>query len=421
MSPRFRPVVYAHHRRKDGSYNVKINIYFNGKERRLPTTINCTKGDLTRSFHIKNNDIISKVNEEIGKMQKAVAELSYFDLEEKDVDWLVAQIKAKLRKTTFRLDFFQYADKFLIGKKEATAKTYRSALNAFAKFLGKRELDINDITRLQLVAFMEYWDKQPMMVCRRNGTFVPCKRKRRPMQASTIHVDKLAVIFKDAKAKHNDEDSDLILIPRNPFDNLPKVQITCEGQEPLSRELMQRIIMAEIPARRRAQRKAVDVFVVSFCLMGINLADLIEAELPEGARYEYNRKKTRDKRADKARMCIDIPDEIWPYMRRLGAGTGKAMLPELLTMSKDVEALNGRVNRSLREWCNNEGIGSFSFYAARKTWATLARKVADKSIVDECLAHVGDFRLTDIYATRPWDKINEVNRKVLDMFEWPTL
>lgn len=421
MIPKFRAVVFAHHRRKDGTYNVKINVYFNGKERRLPTNIYCTKGDLTRSFHIKNNDIISKVNEEIGKMQKAISDLSYFDLEEKDVEWLVAQIKAKLHKVTFRLDFFQYADQYLKSKKASTATTYKAALNAFAKFLGKREIDINDITRLQLVEFMEWWDKQPIMAYRRGTGFVPCSKQRKPMQASTAHVGKLGIIYKDAKKRHNDEDSGIIMIPRSPFDNLPKVKISCDGQKPLPFDLMQRLILAEVPRRCYAQRKAIDTFIVSFCFMGINMADLIEQEFPEGDMLDYNRKKTRDRRADKAQMCIDIPPEVLPYMWRLGAGTGKAMLPELLAMSKDEEALSGRVNQGLKAWCLREGVESFSFYAARKTWATLARKVAEKSIVDECLAHVGDFRLTDIYAARPWDKINEVNRKVLDLFEWPTL
>ena len=32
MKPTFRPVVYAHHKRQDGTYNIKINVYFNGKE-----------------------------------------------------------------------------------------------------------------------------------------------------------------------------------------------------------------------------------------------------------------------------------------------------------------------------------------------------------------------------------------------------
>ena len=37
----------------------------------------------------------------------------------------------------------------------------------------------------------------------------------------------------------------------------------------------------------------------------------------------------------------------------------------------------------------------------------------------EALAHVGDYRVTDIYAARNWDLSWEANRKVLDLFRWP--
>lgn len=52
--------------------------------------------------------------------------------------------------------------------------------------------------------------------------------------------------------------------------------------------------------------------------------------------------------------------------------------------------------------------------------ATLARKAGvEKALVDECLCHVGDFQLTDIYAERDWDLINGANEKVLALFRWP--
>jgi integrase len=77
------------------------------------------------------------------------------------------------------------------------------------------------------------------------------------------------------------------------------------------------------------------------------------------------------------------------------------------------------VNKGLKEWCEQEGIEPFTFYAVRKSWATIARKKGvEKALVDEGLAHVGDYKMTDIYAERPWDKINEANSKVLALFDW---
>ena len=56
------PVIFAHHRRKDGTYPVKICVTFRRGRKYLPTTIYCRQADLTRSLKIKNPDITAKVN-----------------------------------------------------------------------------------------------------------------------------------------------------------------------------------------------------------------------------------------------------------------------------------------------------------------------------------------------------------------------
>lgn len=419
MIPTFRPVVYAHHKRKDGTYNVKINVYFKGKERRLPTTIFCTKADITRSCHIKNNDILSLANREIDKMRAAIADISFFDLETKDVDWLVTKIKAKLQAESFGLDFFTFADQYIAGIKENTRRNYISALNAFARFLGTRYIDINDITKKKVMEFYEFWENQPKLYYSiAEGKHIETNKKIKKGYA-TLHVNKLATIFKAAKKKYNDDDEGLILIPRSPFDGLELAPLVHEGQKPLSQELMQKIILAEVPRRRWGQRTALDVLIVSFALMGANVADLLEARNPVDGVWEYERKKTRDKRIDRARMRVLVPDVISPYLERLGAGKGEYWLPELHNVSKNERKISTHLNARIKAWCENEGIEPFTFYAVRKTWATLARKLADKSIVDEGLAHKGGYDLTDIYADRPWEVINQANADVLALFEWP--
>lgn len=418
MIPTFRAVVYAHHKKKDGSYNVKINVYFKGKERRLPTTIFCTKADLTRSCHIKNNDILSLANREIDKMRAAISDISFFDLETKDVDWLVAKIKARLQADSFGLDFFTFADSFLDTKKPETAGVYRSTLNCFAKFLGQRYIDINEITKNLILDFYEYWGNQ-------HKTYYSVKEKRYLPTGKKVkkeypvrHINRLRAIFEAAKKKYNDGDAGLVLIPRSPFDGLELAPYINEGQKPLSFEIMQKVILAEVPSRCFGQRVALDALVVSFALMGANVADLLEAKNPENGVWEYERKKTRDRRADRARMRVLVPDCISPYLERLGAGKGDYWLPALHNVSATSNNVSSRMNTRLKKWCEAEGIKPFTFYAVRKTWATLARKVADKSIVDEGLAHKGDYDMTDIYADKPWDVINKANADVLAQFVW---
>lgn len=419
MTPTFRPVVFAHHKRKDGTFNVKINIYFKGKERRLPTTIFCTKADLTRSYHIKNNDILSLCDIEITKMRKAISDVSFFDLEDKDVDWLVRHIKSRLTAASFHLDFFSWGESYIKDMKEGTRKNYMTALNAFAQFLGSRYYDINDITKKLLLQFYDYWSNQPKQwYSIKDSQHRASSKVGRTGQAASIHIDKLGTIFRAAQRKYNDGDEEMILIPRSPFANLELPKVVHDGQKPLPFDVMQKIILADVPARCRGQRLVLDAMVVSFGLMGANVADLLEARCPADGVWEYERKKTRDRRADRARMHVTIPDVLAPYLARLGAGTGEYWLPALRDVSKQEKKVTTRLNANLRKWCESEGIKPFTFYAVRKTWATMARKIADKSIVDEGLAHTGGHVLTDIYADKPWDKINQANADVLAMFQW---
>ena len=414
MKPTFRPVVYAHHKRQDGTFNVKINVYFNGKERRLPTTIYCTKNDLTRTHHIKSQDILNKCNVLIAQMHNAIADISIFDLEGRDVDWLVNRIKGKLKASTFRLDFFKFAQEYLTGKNIGTRNTYQSALNAFAEYLGKGSIDINDITKQMVVKFVDYINKRPKVSSDR----VTKKVKKKGI-TTAAYVSKLQTIFKAAKAKYNDNDEDVVLIPRSPFEGIVIETAHIDGQKPLSTDIVQMLINEPV-GRLNTYRMAIDALVVSFGLMGMNMADLYEAKPPKDGVLYYNRCKTRERRQDKAEMRVPIPAELLPYLERLGAGTStEYWLPLLREKSKRRDKLSMVINYHIENWCEAHNVERFTTYAVRKAWATLARSTgADKSLVDECIGHTGDFVLTDIYALKPYDKMAELNAKVLAMFQW---
>lgn len=419
MKPNFRPAVYAHHRRKDGSYNVKICVFFNGKERRIPTTIYCTKEHLTRTYHIKSQDIINKANALIERMHSAISDISLYDLEDKDVDWLVARIKSKLTAQTFRLNFFEFADEYTADMNDGTRRTYASAVNAFERYLKKREIDINDITKKVLLGFIEYCEKEPKMSINRHlGQCKRTKVQKKKGLASTIYIYKLSTIFKAAKKKYNDADEDMILIPRSPFDSLDLTIPDSNGEKPLPMEVVQKMIR-EAGEQEGGRRYALDCLVVSFALMGMNLVDMYEARPPKDGILTYNRRKTRGRRADGAEMRVLVPAQITPFLERLGAGTDAELwLPAMRATSQDHKIATSRVNRNIRRWCEGHEIEPFTTYALRKTWATLARRFEDKAIVDEAISHTGGSRLLDIYAEKPWERYHELNKKVLALFDW---
>lgn len=75
------------------------------------------------------------------------------------------------------------------------------------------------------------------------------------------------------------------------------------------------------------------------------------------------------------------------------------------------------MNKQLKAWALSKGLEQgFTFYAIRKSWATIARSrplCLEKATIDECLVHIGDYPVADIYIGRDWELLWEANEKVM--------
>ena len=152
--------------------------------------------------------------------------------------------------------------------------------------------------------------------------------------------------------------------------------------------------------------------------MGVNMADLYNAVPPVKGIFIYQRQKTRNRREDHAEMHVKVPDQLKPYIERLSKHARKNYWLNLSWRYSSVSSATKTVNQLLKAWSIRHGVKPFTFYAARKSWATIARSRecgVDKALVDECLDHIGDYKLTDIYVPRDWELMWEANAKVCDL------
>ena len=410
----FKPIIVTTGRRKDGTFPVYIRVTHHGRTRRIPTSLVCSPSDLTRSLKIKSATVLERGAELCRRMRATLADLSPFTLDEWDVERVVAHIRAALAGETFRLDFFAFGENYAATKGPSTARSYTGALNAFARFLGRRSIDVNDISRQILLDFVEHVEAEPKMHRSKKGP-VKTDKEKIPGGASARHIMKLANIFDAAKARYNDEDAGRILIPRSPFDRIPRTQPRPRGQRALPDEVLVALFTDE--GKGSMERGALDAFALSFLLMGANMADLHRAEPFTGGVWEYHRKKTEARRADGAEMRVDLPPEAEPFIASLRSrGEGRRWwLPVLHCLGKDADACTHIVNKALKGWAERNGFAVFTFYAARHSWATIARRMGvEKATVDECLCHKGDYALADIYAERAWSLMTAANRRVVD-------
>ena len=416
----YKPIIVPSNKRDDGTYLVYIRITFRRKSRRWQTNMSCSPTDLTRSLRIKNATILDKAGELIRRMKKATDDLTFVDLEDKDVDWVVNRIKFIMQGEKFSLDFFEWGEKYILTKNLSTRKAYERSLNALERFLGERVLDINDITKMMLLDFMEFVDNEPKMhYDRKSETFVPTEKTKVAKASSSLLIMKLQHIFNAAKDRYNDEDSDQIRIPKSPFDTIKKVFPSGgKGQKALDRKVLQKMLMAQ--TEDPSVRVALDAFILSFGLMGANLADLYAATPFQGNEWIYNRAKTTERRDDKAEMRVTIPPQVEPYLRRLQeGGNGQWWLQELHRLGEKKHTCNEKINDYLRRWQKTENIEDFTFYAARHSWATIARSLGiDLAAVNDCLCHKDSLEMGRRYAPLTWEQKNEINKKVIESFVW---
>ena len=160
-----------------------------------------------------------------------------------------------------------------------------------------------------------------------------------------------------------------------------------------------------------------DMFVLMFCLIGINVVDLYSLGGIVDGRVEYRRAKTHRlysiKVEPEAQVIIDkyhgtknllcIADR-WTTHSQFGKQMNKA-----LKRMGEMQRV-GRGSKKVFEPI----VPGLTTYWARHTWATIA---ASLDIPKETIAHAlghGNDTVTDIYIDFDKKKVDEANRKVLD-------
>lgn len=404
----FKAEVAKRDKRKDGTYNVKIRITHNRKVRRYATQMYATDGDITRSGKIKNQIILDNTDTIIKGWRKKLLSLGEL-VEQMDVDAVVKHLCESSDEGHIPMFpwMWGYANK--IGK-ENTRNNYTSAIRMFEKWVG---YDMS-FTQLKSSTIREYLQEHGD-----NG------------HRSMRYIRKM---FKEAMLEYNEDD--IIRIPDDPFS---RVKIVCDRHQRKRSITADAIRMiARIPDEnneRSSRNIARDMFLLSFCLLGINMVDIYTASAPKNGVLSYNRTKTKDQREDEAFISINIHPIAQALIDR---HKDDRLLTNISKRYSSVTTANQCVNRGIHriaeylieqhrgefpadatdeEIFRSLGFEDFTFYSARHSWATIARNDVnvDKWTVHEGLNHVdASTSITDVYIKRDFTRINEANFKVIE-------
>ena len=401
----------------DGTYNVKIRFTLDRKVKRLSTNLFVTQQDLTKSLKFKEDTSIKREIDRLVLYYREQCLKLQLDQNHYSLDEIIEFLNGEQEKQQ-TIDFIKFSREWIASTTIKGAPNYTTAINALVRFVGKEELDINLIT----LDFLEQF--KAFLIGERDARTKKLMQQGKRVTSNrtlSLYLVSIKKLFNEAKRKFNKKDKNLILIPNSPFEDfkIPKQEATRKRAIPA--DIIKKVWKLPYKGMRKGYKStcrynlAKDCFILSFCLMGINSADLYNATEMRGNTIIYNRTKTKVRRLDGAKMMVDIPKIVQPLIDKYKDSTGKRLF-NFYQYYGDEKTFNKAINSGLKEIGSILEVDDLEYYAARHSWATIAlNKVGiDKYIVHAALNHIDDsMKVTDIYIERDFVNENKANTKVV--------
>ncbi|PPL04903.1 site-specific integrase [Parapedobacter indicus] len=403
-------VILNHHRKQDGTWNVKIRVTHKKSSVYIDTPHFVSKPKLNNKGQLKKTWIDAHLVDTLNQYRLKIG-----DLKER-LDYMTASsIRDHLTTREDLPDFFGFADAYM--KREAEkgrqVMTLGSAVLSLRDYWGEKPLPMDMFTARLLTSFEEFLRKERNVVRRkRNGGTYTSKVTALSHNSIVNRMSTLRAIFNAARFQYNDEDVGIIRIKNYPFNKYRMNVMKATKKRNLS---VDQIISIRDTPDQNGYRTNLgrDLFMLSLYLCGMNAKDLyVYLTDTDQTRLDYNRSKTMKDRRDDAFISLLIPDEARPIIARY-AGV-------IQTRYADNLILNSAIAEGMRNMRPIVGIPDLTFYHARHSFATLARNECGFSKDDVAVAmnHVDSSRrVTDIYLAPDWSIVDRVQAGVLELLK----
>ena len=404
-------------RQSNECFTIRLRFTLDRRMKRLSTSLFATQKDLTKDFKIKSSSPLKgKVERLIRDYQEKCSQLQV-ELNNYTIEDIMDYLDGERQKQQ-TIDFIKFSREWIASTTIKGAPNYKTAINALVRFVGKEELDVNLIT----LDFLEQF--KTFLIGERDARTKKLMQQGKRVTSNrtlSLYLVSIKKLFNEAKRKFNKKDKNLILIPNSPFEDfkIPKQEATRKRAIPA--DIIKKVWKLPYKEMKKGYKStcrynlAKDCFILSFCLMGINSADLYNATEMRGNTIIYNRTKTKARRLDGAKMMVDIPKIVQPLIDKYKDSTGKRLF-NFYQFYGDEKTFNKAINSGLKEIGSILEVDDLEYYAARHSWATIAlNKVGiDKYIVHAALNHIDDsMKVTDIYIERDFVNENKANTKVV--------
>lgn len=242
----------SNYHKSNGTRQIRFRINHNKTLKYFCSGIFVPEQEITRTGNIKNKVLVSQICEQVATFTNILT--LYKDEVSRCADAqgvynLIRRIEDK--STRHDVDFFEYAN-LMVARIQAegrasTAGTYITMLNSFRAYTKCGTLYFNDITSQMLNEYL--------------------KQLGLTRRIASLNYTLIKAVFNDAIRNYNIDE----IVIRNPFNNVVKPQTTVPEKRGLTAAQIKSI--AEVNCRTSREQLAKDVFLLSFFLVGMNVAD----------------------------------------------------------------------------------------------------------------------------------------------------
>lgn len=323
--------------------------------------------------------------------------------------WTVREVVQFLKDGTSDVCFSDYAREYhtkMIQEGHArNARNYELAYQHLERYAGTTKVMFSHLTS----GFINGWIKSLMSTAR----------------AKEMYPVNVRQIFKQALLDYNDYDAGIIRITSNPW---PKVRIPKadpSDHRAITMEECRTFFSSPLPESDRKYPLAElgqDVAMMILCLAGINTVDIyfLQKKNYNNNIIGYERRKTREVRADNAYFEIRVPDILMPIIEKYRDRTDSPYLFNFHQRLSTYDSFNANVNIGIRQICKEilklEKENFYCCYTFRHTWATVAQNECGATLadVDFGLNHAHKTRLARTYVKVDFTPAWELNEKVVE-------
>jgi hypothetical protein len=243
-------------------------------------------------------------------------------------------------------------------------------------------------------------------------------KKEKGSRAVYLYMSCIRHIYRTARLEFNEPDQDKYRIPKDPFEYYQVPKAPAAQHRNISHKLIQHMIDTR-KSLKGSQRIAIDAFLISFGLCGMNAVDMFNCPKPKKDIIHYCRQKTCKRRDDGAHMWV----KVYPCIRKImNEYKDDERCFNFHRRYTTIGGFNRALSLAFKKYVENNKLEKFTFYSARHSWATIGRSKLckiDKSVITAGLCHVDPgARVDDIYIKFDWELLWEAQKKILDVFNW---